>query len=717
MTKEPVPPWKEVPSYQHIYPYLLLVLHQLGGEAKVKDVVIMLAERFQLSKKLIKKKMKAGGIHFYFNTAWARQGLKETGYLASDSPYGVWALSQEGREKIPDLTEWDTNKDKESLDDFREEIKLALKKKNKQFVEEPDEEMTEELVPPLTEIPPYKHIYPYLLLALHQLGGEAKARDVVARVAEIFQLSKRLIRKKMKAGGVHFYHNTTWARQGLKEAGYLASDSPGGVWILSRTGKKKIPDLTKWDINKDKESLDNFREEIGLAVKKYGAKKDKRTAEEPDKDMINEPVPPFTRVPSYRHIYPYLLLVLHQLGGKSKASDVVAKLVERFQLGGKLLEEKVKSGDSLFHHNTNWARLVLKKARYLASDSPYGVWALSQEGREKIPYLTEWDTNKDRQLLDNFREEVRLAAKKYGAEKTKRIVKEPVKEKQVEKEPAPPLTEVPFQSHIYPYLLLVLHQLGGEAVKRDVMDGLAEKFQLSKELLEQKTKGGKFHFYFNIAGARQVLKKTRYLASDSSYGVWALSKKGKKRIPYLTRWDTDRDKQSLDNFRKEVRQASKKKLVIRELDEQGTQVKKEPVPPWKIVPSHKHIYPYLLLILHQLGGEATKGDAIAKIAERLQLSKELSEKKTEAGRFYLHFNTAGARQDLKAAGYLVSNSSYGVWALSRRGREKVPELTRWCANRDGKSLDDFREKVRLAAAKKKTKQRTLKRLLKNATRR
>ena len=144
MTKEPVPPLTEVPSFKHIYPYLLLALHELGGEARTKDVVAKLAERFQLSDELSEKKMKGGDLEFYYNAGSARLDLKYAGYLTSDAPFGVWALSQKGRERIPELTKWDTNKDKKSLDNFREEVGLAAKGKQaeraKQVVEELDKE-------------------------------------------------------------------------------------------------------------------------------------------------------------------------------------------------------------------------------------------------------------------------------------------------------------------------------------------------------------------------------------------------------------------------------------------------------------------------------------------------------------------------------------------------------------------------------------------------
>ncbi len=716
MTKEPIPPWTEVPSEKDIYPYLLLALYRLDGEAKTADVVAKLAEGFQIGEEPLNKTFL-----FYPNTTLASQHLKAAGYLTSDSPSDVWALSQKGKEKIPDLVKWDIHKDKESLDNFRDEVKLAAKtkvaRKSKQVVQESGKDMTQEPVPPLMEVPSYKHIYPYLLLTLHQLGGEAKTKDVVARLAEGFQLSEELLEKKTKGGNLLFYFNTAWARELLKVAGYLATDSPVGVWALSQEGKEKIPDLTEWNINRDKDSLDNFREEVRLAAKKKGARKAKQGVEESDKEKEQakkEPVPPWTEIPSEKHIYPYLLLALHELGGEAEKPDVVARLAERFQLSEKLLEERTKTGSPHFSSRTAWARESLKVAGYLASDSPIGVWALSQEGKEKISDLVKWDTNKDKESLDNFREEVMFAAtKKKGAKKAKQVVEESDKEEeQAKKEPVPPWTEIPSEKDIYPYLLLVLHELGGEAKTKDVVARLAKRFQLSEELLEKKTKSGEFHFHNKTAWARQDLKVAGYLASDSPVGVWALSQESKEKISDLTKWATNKDKESLDNFREEVKLAAKRKKakrtmqVVEEPDKEEKQAKKEPAPPLTEVPSSKHIYPYLLLELHELGGEAKTEDVVARLAERFQLSKELLEKKRKRGGSHFYFNTTSAKHGLKEARYLASDSPAGVWTLSQEGKEKIPDLTEWDINRDKESLDNFRKEIGLAIAKKRIERRT-----------
>ena len=48
-------------------------------------------------------------------------------------------------------------------------------------------------------------------------------------------------------------------------------------------------------------------------------------------------------------------------------------------------------------------------------------------------------------------------------------------------------TEVPTSDFLYPYVILALHWAGGDAKKKEVVNFLADKFTLSKELLEDKT--------------------------------------------------------------------------------------------------------------------------------------------------------------------------------------------------------------------------------------
>jgi len=125
MAKEPKPPLKAMPTKEFIYPYFLLILHELGGSARNKDVINKLAKRFKLSDELIKEVTTKGNPQFPSRVGWTEFNLRFIGYLKY-SPGDIWVLSQQGKEMIPNLTKWLSNRDKESLDNFREEVSRLL---------------------------------------------------------------------------------------------------------------------------------------------------------------------------------------------------------------------------------------------------------------------------------------------------------------------------------------------------------------------------------------------------------------------------------------------------------------------------------------------------------------------------------------------------------------------------------------------------------------
>jgi len=47
--------------------------------------------------------------------------------------------------------------------------------------------------------------------------------------------------------------------------------------------------------------------------------------------------------------------------------------------------EELPTGGQRWHKNANFARLNLRKNGYLASDSPRGIWELTQLGRAEMP--------------------------------------------------------------------------------------------------------------------------------------------------------------------------------------------------------------------------------------------------------------------------------------------------------------------------------------------
>lgn len=113
--------------------------------------------------------------------------------------------------------------------------------------------------------------------------------------------------------------------------------------------------------------------------------------------------------------------------------------------------------------------------------------------------------------------------------------------------------ECPNQRFILPYLILELHKLGGEARKRDVVDGLANLFDLSDEIREEKTPKGHLKFDTTVAFARLQLKHIDYIDSKA-HGVWQLTQRGREAIKELD----SREAEILNAFRKEADDERKK---------------------------------------------------------------------------------------------------------------------------------------------------------------
>lgn len=74
-----------------------------------------------------------------------------------------------------------------------------------------------------------------VLRALHELGGSARPREVVERVALNEQVSDEALDQLNPAGGQRFPNQVHWARFYLADAGYI-DRSKHGVWKLTDTG-------------------------------------------------------------------------------------------------------------------------------------------------------------------------------------------------------------------------------------------------------------------------------------------------------------------------------------------------------------------------------------------------------------------------------------------------------------------------------------------------
>jgi restriction system protein len=77
---------------------ILTVLEELGGSASMSTVLdrleTMMAARLNEHDR---SPLKRGRIRWRNTAQWARQDMKEDGLLASDSPYGIWEITEVGR--------------------------------------------------------------------------------------------------------------------------------------------------------------------------------------------------------------------------------------------------------------------------------------------------------------------------------------------------------------------------------------------------------------------------------------------------------------------------------------------------------------------------------------------------------------------------------------------------------------------------------------------
>jgi hypothetical protein len=81
---------------------ILEALHELGGSASVKDVLQVVEVKVKpLLNEFDYEKVPSGGDIRWRNTAcWARFGLVKDGLLKSESPKGVWELSERGWQEV-----------------------------------------------------------------------------------------------------------------------------------------------------------------------------------------------------------------------------------------------------------------------------------------------------------------------------------------------------------------------------------------------------------------------------------------------------------------------------------------------------------------------------------------------------------------------------------------------------------------------------------------
>lgn len=97
-----------ITSHKEFYIPVLQALVKLGGQAKPKDVIDLVGKlmehRFK-PKDLELLKSSPEMVRWRNKVMWARNSLvNELGYMMSDTPHGVWAISDKGRKWLTEQT-------------------------------------------------------------------------------------------------------------------------------------------------------------------------------------------------------------------------------------------------------------------------------------------------------------------------------------------------------------------------------------------------------------------------------------------------------------------------------------------------------------------------------------------------------------------------------------------------------------------------------------
>lgn len=79
-----------------------------------------------------------------------------------------------------------------------------------------------------------------VIVALRELGGSAGTQDVYDKIIELYEVSEEELSQKHRSGISVIINDIDWAKNYLGYEGFLDSNSPRGIWTLSRLGERII---------------------------------------------------------------------------------------------------------------------------------------------------------------------------------------------------------------------------------------------------------------------------------------------------------------------------------------------------------------------------------------------------------------------------------------------------------------------------------------------
>lgn len=219
------------------------------------------------------------------------------------------------------------------------------------------------------------------------------------------------------------------------------------------------------------------------------------------------------------------------------------------------------------------------------------------------------------------------------------------------------MKSIPSKSDFAPYVLLALHNKGGSAKKKSAVAEVIKLMNIDENFLGRKVSSGESMIENRISWARQMLVEAGYINKET-LGIWALTDKARMRFPELLS----------DNKRKEFA-----KEIAREMSEKYRRARREPA--MKSIPSEFDFTPYVLLVLRNKGGSATRQDATEAIIKLMNIGGDLLAKMTPVlGDSVVRKRIDWARKRLVDTGY-IDRKVTGTWTLTGQARKRLPALS------------------------------------------
>ena len=196
----------------------------------------------------------------------------------------------------------------------------------------------EALQPQTQDTPlPRRHYALPILRALNQARGRAPANEVLNRVRELMADDLREVDLSQRSGGQTYWENRTHdMRRELVARGLMMRDSPHGTWEITDAGRESLH------------------------------------------PQMDRPLP------QSRYELP-ILMALKQLGG-SAATHVVLRRVRQLMVDElREIDISRRSDGQVYMENRAQAmRSELVRRGLMKADSPYGIWEITDAGREYL---------------------------------------------------------------------------------------------------------------------------------------------------------------------------------------------------------------------------------------------------------------------------------------------------------------------------------------------